>query len=80
MSRAAFELKSFCSQFDHGSMPKAEVSITCKLLEDRTGYHVIYGVWKIADIRNSFYQEVDVNLAAKTEHYTTHGTCYQPTY
>ena len=48
-------------------MPKAEVSITCKVPEDRTGYHVIYGVWKIADTRNNFYQAVDVNLAAKTE-------------
>ncbi|MFS1539975.1 MAG: lytic polysaccharide monooxygenase [Candidatus Phlomobacter fragariae] len=56
----AFESEPFCSQFDAEAIPKSGVSILCKVSEDRTGYHVIYGVWKIADTRNSFYQVVDV--------------------
>lgn len=56
----SFDLEPFCSQYDYCAIPKSDVTITCKVLEDRTGYHVIYGVWRIADTSNSFYQVVDV--------------------
>ncbi|WP_406850723.1 lytic polysaccharide monooxygenase [Candidatus Arsenophonus nilaparvatae] len=60
LERLSFDLEPFCSQYDYGAIPKSDVTMTCKVPEDRTGYHVIYGVWQIADTSNSFYQVADV--------------------
>ena len=32
---------------------------------DRTGYHVIYAVWDIADTSNAFYNVIDINVAGE---------------
>jgi predicted carbohydrate-binding protein with CBM5 and CBM33 domain len=42
--------------------PAFNVSHVVDIPTDRTGYHVILGVWEIADTPNAFYQVVDVNL------------------
>lgn len=34
--------------------------------DDRSGYHVILGVWDVADTANAFYQVVDVDVRSRT--------------
>ncbi|MBY0215411.1 lytic polysaccharide monooxygenase [Paenibacillus illinoisensis] len=56
------DLELFCSYSDGGKLPEKSVSHQCEIPADRTGYHVILGVWEIADTGNAFYQALDVNL------------------
>ncbi|MCS3442194.1 chitin-binding protein [Microbacterium phyllosphaerae] len=35
---------------------------TVDIPEDRSGYHVIYAVWDVADTANAFYNVIDVNV------------------
>lgn len=35
---------------------------TLDIPEDRSGYHVIYAVWDVADTPNAFYNVIDVNV------------------
>ncbi|MCY9512962.1 lytic polysaccharide monooxygenase [Paenibacillus apiarius] len=60
LARANLEL--FCSFNDGGAKPSNKVSHQCSVPTDRSGYHVILGVWEIADTVNAFYQVIDVNL------------------
>ncbi|MFS1539460.1 MAG: lytic polysaccharide monooxygenase [Candidatus Phlomobacter fragariae] len=65
LTRASFDLKSFCQRFDNGAMPiEDQIYFDCNVPQ-RTGYQVILGVWSIADMTNSFYQVVDVDMKAK---------------
>lgn len=64
LSRAAFELKPFCSRFDGGSVPAREVTMKCQVPK-RTGYQVILGVWTIDDTSNAFYQVIDANMKTR---------------
>ncbi|MFG1174496.1 N-acetylglucosamine-binding protein GbpA [Erwiniaceae bacterium CAU 1747] len=61
LTRASFEEKAFCTIDGHGELPKDREVHNC-VVPERTGYHVIYGVWEIADTVNSFYQVIDVNF------------------
>ncbi|PHM72552.1 lytic polysaccharide monooxygenase [Xenorhabdus sp. KJ12.1] len=61
LARAQFDLTPFCSQEDHGKRPPQEVNIDCEVPE-RSGYHVILGVWTIADTSNAFYQVIDADI------------------
>ncbi|WP_443255991.1 lytic polysaccharide monooxygenase [Xenorhabdus sp. IM139775] len=61
LTRAQFDLKPFCEHFDHGKKPDKVVSINCDVPE-RSGYHVILGVWTIADTDNAFYQVIDADI------------------
>ncbi|MFC4078317.1 lytic polysaccharide monooxygenase [Salinithrix halophila] len=65
LTRAALESKPFCSFNDGGSRPSSTVTHPCKVPTDRSGYHLILGVWEVADTGNAFYQVVDVNLVNK---------------
>lgn len=56
------DLELFCSYSDNGKVPEKTVSHNCSVPVDHTGYHVILGVWEIADTGNAFYQAIDVNL------------------
>ncbi|MBH8597985.1 lytic polysaccharide monooxygenase [Thermoactinomyces sp. CICC 10523] len=56
------ELELFCYYPGDGKRPPNTVTHTCNVPTDRSGYHVILGVWEIADTGNAFYQAVDVNL------------------
>ncbi len=64
LSRAQFDLtKPICEQNDNGGMPDKTVTIKgCEIPSDYSGYHVILGVWDIADTDNAFYQVSDVNV------------------
>ncbi|MGG0756907.1 lytic polysaccharide monooxygenase [Brevibacillus laterosporus] len=47
---------------DGGKVPPKSVSHNVNVPTDRSGYHIILGVWEIADTGNAFYQAIDVNL------------------
>ncbi|WP_106769095.1 lytic polysaccharide monooxygenase [Paenibacillus faecalis] len=47
---------------DGGKRPPNSVTHEFNLPTDRSGYHLILGVWEIADTGNAFYQVIDVNL------------------
>ncbi|MGL4521574.1 MAG: lytic polysaccharide monooxygenase [Bacilli bacterium] len=47
---------------DGGKMPENTVSHTISIPNDRSGYHIILGVWEISDTLNAFYQVMDVNV------------------
>lgn len=79
LERVSFDLEPFCSQNDYGAIPKSDVTMTCKVPEDRTGYHVIYGVWQIADTSNSFYQVVDVIFSDNDNKQPTEPVITEPT-
>jgi chitin-binding protein len=62
LTRADFELTPFCHYDGKGQIPTSPVIQNCTIPTDRKGYHVILGVWSIADTGNAFYQVEDVNL------------------
>ncbi|MDK8180006.1 lytic polysaccharide monooxygenase [Paenibacillus sp. UMB4589-SE434] len=60
------DLELFCQINDGGAKPPTSVSHQCNVPTDRSGYHLILGVWEIADTPNAFYQVIDVNLTNGT--------------
>ncbi|MGL4523596.1 MAG: lytic polysaccharide monooxygenase, partial [Bacilli bacterium] len=60
LTRADFEL--ITTFYDGNKRPDPKTSHTITVPNDRTGYHVILGVWKVGDTINSFYNVVDVNI------------------
>jgi polysaccharide deacetylase family sporulation protein PdaB len=60
LTRANLEL--FCTHDFGGKRPSAIEEHKCNVPTDRSGYHLILGVWEIADTSNAFYQVIDVNL------------------
>ncbi|WP_263147844.1 N-acetylglucosamine-binding protein GbpA [Pseudomonas sp. RIT-PI-AD] len=60
LTRSAFEPTPFCTVDGRNQQPPATVTHQCTVPAGRTGYHVILGVWEIADTVNSFYQVNDV--------------------
>lgn len=79
LTRAAFEPKPFCSRYDYGAIPKADVTTTCNVPEDHIGYHVLYSVWEIGDTPNSFYQVADVLLSKNDKEQPTESVITQST-
>ncbi|WLR42469.1 lytic polysaccharide monooxygenase [Bacillus carboniphilus] len=45
-----------------GSATNTNLSHDIEVPDDRSGYHIILGVWDVADTDNAFYQVIDVNL------------------
>ena len=65
LTRAQFDLsKPICEQDDNGKLPDTSVVTIkdCKIPADYTGYHVILGIWDVADTANAFYQVIDANI------------------
>ncbi|UFJ43309.1 lytic polysaccharide monooxygenase [Brevibacillus humidisoli] len=62
LTRDDLEPEPFCYDNDGGARPPTTVTHTCSVPTDRSGYHLILGVWEIADTGNAFYQVIDVNL------------------
>lgn len=60
LSRNDFELLSTVPH--DGSAASNNLSHVVNIPTDREGYHIILGVWDIADTGNAFYQVIDVNL------------------
>lgn len=64
LTRSALELTPFCTVQGNNKVPEPITTQECNVPE-RTGYQVIYGVWRIADTTNSFYQVIDVDFGGK---------------
>jgi chitodextrinase len=64
---ARFESEPFCFINYGGKRPPFTVSHECNVPSDRTGYHVILGVWDISDTANAFYNVVDVTFGGSND-------------
>jgi chitin-binding protein len=63
LTRTALESQPFFTEYSDGqSYPPAETVHTGTLPSDKTGRHMILGVWTIADTSMAFYQCADVNF------------------
>ncbi|ASR46062.1 lytic polysaccharide monooxygenase [Paenibacillus kribbensis] len=65
------DLELFCRYIDDGAIPPIDTYNDCFVPNDREGYHVIVGVWDIADTENAFYQAMDVKLSINPSAPTT---------
>ncbi|WP_199035534.1 lytic polysaccharide monooxygenase auxiliary activity family 9 protein [Glycomyces salinus] len=61
LTRAALEAEPFFVDHMHGAQPDHEMSHSVPL-PDRSGRHLILGVWTIADTTNAFYSCMDVDF------------------
>ncbi|MFJ9773014.1 lytic polysaccharide monooxygenase auxiliary activity family 9 protein [Kitasatospora sp. NPDC101157] len=72
LSRAQFEREPFATYKPYGDMPYDKMPEAHDdphldkphpvKLPNRSGYHVILGVWEVADTGHAFYQVIDVNF------------------
>jgi predicted carbohydrate-binding protein with CBM5 and CBM33 domain len=62
LTRAELETKPFCEYSFNGATADTKPSTICTIPADHKGYHVILGVWDVADTASSFYSAVDVNI------------------
>ncbi|MGE7990376.1 N-acetylglucosamine-binding protein GbpA [Pseudomonas sp. NPDC089554] len=64
LTRASFDLTPFCS-FDGQNKEAHDPSQpkhTCAIPSDRSGHHVILGVWTVGDTDKAFYKAIDVDI------------------
>jgi len=62
LTRNQLELVPFYEKFDGGARPGQKVSHELTVPQ-RSGYHVILGVWDVADTANAFYQVIDAQFS-----------------
>ena len=62
LTRDQLDTKPFCESDFGGAISSSKPSFTCKIPSDHSGYHVIVGVWDVADTSASFYNAIDVNI------------------
>lgn len=58
LGRASFDMVPFCVVDGGMNLPPAQVTHTCSVPQ-RSGYHVILGVWEVGDTPMSFYNVID---------------------
>lgn len=61
LTRDQFDLTPFCTINGNGQQPPATLTQTCNVPQ-REGYHVILGVWDIADTQNAWYIVIDAQF------------------
>ncbi|MDP2633813.1 MULTISPECIES: N-acetylglucosamine-binding protein GbpA [unclassified Pseudoalteromonas] len=61
LTRDQFETVPFCEYQGYNRQPPKTLTHLCNVPE-RTGYHVVLGVWDVADTPMSFYNVVDVMI------------------
>jgi len=64
ISRSQFDLTPFCT--NGNSRPGTKESHSCNVPQ-RTGYHLILGVWDVGDTSNSFYQIIDAQFSGTNQ-------------
>lgn len=62
LERASFESTPFCVVDGNHQLPVSGAKHNCTLPEDKTGQHVILGIWTVGDTDAAFYNAVDVNI------------------
>lgn len=66
LARASFESAPFCTIEGHGKAANdsSHPKHTCAIPADRSGHHVILGIWTVGDTGSAFYKAVDVDIQA----------------
>ena len=67
LSRNSLQLQPFCSYDGNQQRPPINLTHSCEVPADRSGYHVILAVWDVGDTAASFYQAVDVIVDNETD-------------
>lgn len=62
LTRASFDSVPFCVVDGKNERPPTSVTHRCQVPADKSGYHVILGVWDVADTAASFYLVVDAQI------------------
>lgn len=69
LARDSFDLTPFCTVEAGGGVPvesgdrgPAKEKHECVIPSDRTGHHIILGVWTVDNTDNAFYNVADVNI------------------
>lgn len=67
------ELELIATVKHDGSPASNNLTHTVNIPANRSGYHVVYAVWDVADTENAFYNAVDVNIKASSATTATSG-------
>ena len=62
LTREQFESVPFCEYQGENKRPPRQLTHLCNVPADRSGYHVVLGVWDVADTAMSFYNAVDLMI------------------
>lgn len=71
LTRDTFELTPFCVVEGNGQPPvdgggngPGKIQHECQIPADRTGYHVVLGIWTVDDTPMAFHKIIDVDIKA----------------
>jgi chitin-binding protein len=73
LKRASFDTTPFCAVQANGGVPidgaaggsgPGKEKHKCTIPADRTGHHVVLGVWTVDDTASAFHKVIDVNITA----------------
>jgi chitin-binding protein len=73
LTRETFELTPFCEVQGNGEVPidgaagsggPGKLKHECQIPADRTGHHVVLGMWTVADTDMAFHKIIDVDIKA----------------
>lgn len=67
LKRASFESTPFCTIDGGNQKPSDSDKHNCNIPADKSGQHVILGVWSVGDTDAAFYNAADVNIIAEAE-------------
>ncbi|MBZ9782282.1 N-acetylglucosamine-binding protein GbpA [Pseudomonas sp. REP124] len=67
LKRATFESTPFCTKDGGNQKPSNSDKHNCTIPADKTGQHVILGIWTVGDTDAAFYNATDVNIIAEPE-------------
>ena len=67
LKRASFDSTPFCAVDGGNVLPVSGDKHACVIPQDKTGSHVLLGVWTVGDTDAAFYNVVDVNILAGPE-------------
>ncbi len=62
LTRASFDSAPFCEVDGGNALPVSGARHACSIPSDRTGQHVILGIWTVGDTAAAFYNVADVNI------------------
>ncbi|WP_150714736.1 N-acetylglucosamine-binding protein GbpA [Pseudomonas fluorescens] len=65
--RATFESTPFCTIDGGNQKPSNSDKHNCTIPSDKSGHHVILGIWTVGDTDAAFYNVADVNILAEPE-------------
>jgi chitin-binding protein len=67
LKRASFDSTPFCTIDGGNQRPSNADKHNCNIPTDKTGQHVILGIWTVGDTDAAFYNVADVNILAEPE-------------